>query len=143
MAETILVTPERLSETLQEAGRRILDAMDARGAEINAAFWLYLEEEDIWRLCLATPLTDTKGPLSVYKLVQEVLKEISSSEDEIGLMNIAVVSPNLLLVQNMQHRYGRVEKEETRRIRRGDAPYIYRLTVNKADSERHRTNGKN
>ena len=143
MVETTLVTPERLPEVLQESGRHILAAMDVKGAEITAAFWLYLEEEDIWRLFLATPLTDTKGPLFIYKIVQEVLKEMSpSEEDEIGLMNIAVVSQNLLLVQNLQRRYGRIENEDTRRIRRVDSPYIYRLTIDGTDTEQS-TNGKN
>lgn len=130
MVETILVTPERLSDALRGVGRRILNALDNQNAEITAAFWIYLEEEDTWRLCLATPLTDTKGPLFVYKLLQEIKEEISPSfdnETDFELMNIAVVSPDLLLVQNMQHRYGPIENEEARRIRRVDEPYIYRL----------------
>lgn len=132
MAETILVTPvvlEPLSDRLREEGQRILAKLDDKDAQITSAFWLHLEEEETWRLYLATPLTDTKGPLFVYKLVQEVLEEVSSFENgiEIRLMNIAVVSPDLLLVLNMHHRYGQVEKENMRQARRIDAPYIYRL----------------
>ena len=150
MATKVLVVQEisateKLSEKLKQDGRLVVQKLDQNNAEVQAAVWVYIEEEEIWRLCLATPLTDTKGPLFVYKLLQDILKEVSSSEESdvaIELANIAVVSPNLRLMQDMQHRYGRIEQEDAYRARRVDAPYIYRLMIDGLETEKNK-NGKN
>lgn len=58
---------------------------------LKGAFWLYYAESEDWRLVLASPLVDERGPLETYRLLQEVLFEFQSSD--LDLQNTAVISP--------------------------------------------------
>lgn len=58
---------------------------------IKAAFWFYYAESEDWRLVLASPLVDERGPLETYRLLQEVLFEFQPSD--LDLQNTAVISP--------------------------------------------------
>lgn len=64
---------------------------------VKSAFWLYYAESEEWRLVLATPLVDERGPLDTYSLLQEVLFEIQSSD--LYLRNLAVISPSDRMVK--------------------------------------------
>lgn len=74
-----------------EEGRKLLEAL-TETMEIKAAFWLYFEEADEWRLVLAVPEVTKVGPRKVYERISEVLTahpEISG----IRLADIAALSP--------------------------------------------------
>lgn len=68
---------------------------------VKAAFWLYYPESEEWRLVIATPLVDEKGPLDTYSRLQAVLQrslpEIQPAD--LYLLNIAVISPSDPLVK--------------------------------------------
>ncbi|MCU1273426.1 MAG: hypothetical protein JWO48_857 [Bryobacterales bacterium] len=52
MDQGILVGPEI------EAGKKLIEALDASGFRVKAAFWFYREESEEWRLYIATPLSE-------------------------------------------------------------------------------------
>lgn len=57
---------------------------------VKAAFWLYYADSEEWRLVIATPLVDEKGPLNTYSGLQRLLLEIQPAD--LYLQNIAVIS---------------------------------------------------
>ena len=73
------------------AGRQLILALDASGVDVKAAFWLYLEESEEWRLYIATQLVKKLGPREVYSRVLKVLKE--SKISGIDLPEISVIDP--------------------------------------------------
>ena len=56
-----------------EEGKRIIESLDQQSLNINAAMWFYLEDLEEWRLFIASPVVDDKGPKEVYSIVQSVL----------------------------------------------------------------------
>jgi hypothetical protein len=83
-------------------GKRLLETLDkpksnGTSFRVKAAFWLYRPESMEWRLVLATPLVDEKGPLATYVHLGKVLDSIQL----VGLSthNISVVSPRDPLVK--------------------------------------------
>jgi len=85
-----------------KAGEALLGKLDEAKFDIKAAFWFYLSEPEEWRLFLASPLVDEKGPREAYKQVQSQLpklKEELEQDYELSLQNISVVSPNDNLIK--------------------------------------------
>lgn len=81
-----------------EGGRRLVEELDQRGIRVSAALWLYLDEEEEYRLLLALREVDMNGPLAAYKLVRSALT--SMPEDTRPLFtNISVVSPSDARIQ--------------------------------------------
>ena len=85
MDKATLVSPDL------EGGKKLVAALDGAGIDIRAAFWLYREESESWRLYLATPLVKTEGARIAYT---EVLKELDSLEvPTLKFWNISVIDP--------------------------------------------------
>jgi hypothetical protein len=130
MVEESLVAPGRLPQALRDEGRNVVAQLESMGVQVSAAFWQYLEEREAWQLCVATPLTDSDGPLHVYSLLQAALRAMTVEETgDLELSDIAVISPNARAVADLRRQYGAVDHEDSRRVRRVDGPYIYRLTA--------------
>lgn len=72
-------------------GRRRLNVIGPSHFRVQAAFWWYSAESLDWRLVIATPLVDEKGPLEAYKDMQKVL--IWHPDLNLSLQNISVLSP--------------------------------------------------
>lgn len=121
----------QLSVSLRTTGRHIVENL-SQSVEITAAFWSFQEEEETWRLFIATPVTDSEGPLYVYSQLQSVLKNLPSAEGsvesaEVELSDISVIGPNARIVGDLRRQYGAVPQEDNRRVWRTQGPYIYRL----------------
>jgi hypothetical protein len=86
-----------------EAGKQLIRALDASGLDVRAAFWLYLEEAEQWRLYVASPFVTEQGPREVYSRVLQVLKE--SKISSIDLSEISVVDPKYKLVSVLSSAY--------------------------------------
>ena len=86
MDNALLVVPD------VEAGKQLIIALDASGLDVKAAFWLYREEGEEWRLYIATPLVKECGPREAYVRVLQVLK--TSKISSIGLSQISVIDPS-------------------------------------------------
>jgi hypothetical protein len=81
-----------------EDGRKLVSALSGPRFRVQAAFWLYRPESLEWRLMIATPLVDHKGPFSTYTDLQEILRG-SSAPTSLTMQDISVVSPNDKLVK--------------------------------------------
>lgn len=124
---------ETLVEFPREAGWTLLEAADAANLEITAAFWLFLPEEEAWRLILASPATQTEGTINVAHRIRKFLDAMPESKREgLSLSDIAIVSPSLQVVDEMKSIYGEISEGHGRRVRRTSMsrsePFIYRLT---------------
>ncbi|MFS8085442.1 MAG: hypothetical protein ACMG6H_07405 [Acidobacteriota bacterium] len=91
-----------LVESDIEEGRKLLDELKKIDSHflIRSAFWLYRPETFDWRLFIATPLVDQRGPATAYTDVQGALRSLPS-RPWISMQDISVVSPNDKLVKLM------------------------------------------
>jgi hypothetical protein len=85
-------------------GQRLVSALrdsDTRFAVphflLKAAFWLLDKDAIEWRLVIATPLVDQRGPFSAYTDIQGVLRRLMPIS--LTMQDISVVSPNHKLVK--------------------------------------------
>jgi len=74
-----------------EAGERLVRDLDKAGLTVTAALWFYMSDSDEWRLMLAMPVVDEKGPKVAYEQIQAQLESLG--QHELSLQNISVVSP--------------------------------------------------
>lgn len=76
MVTEVVVTTARavLTAPMIEGGRaaylRICERMP-----VVAAFWLYLDDRNRWRLHIASPLVGEQGPLAAYRQIQIAVEE--------------------------------------------------------------------
>jgi hypothetical protein len=56
-------------------GANLIYELDQSNVQIDAALWFYFTEAEEWRLIIATPIIDKKGPVSAYKKIIEFIKE--------------------------------------------------------------------
>ena len=54
MAKEILVT-ENLTDSMMNAGEKMLARLDQKDAEVESAFWMLFPEEKLWKLIIASP----------------------------------------------------------------------------------------
>lgn len=81
-----------------EEGERLIRTLDSANIPVEAALWFYMAENDRWRLLIATPLVDEKGPREAYATIRRAIEQMLSSL-AIRLSQISVVSPDDDLVQ--------------------------------------------
>lgn len=105
MAKDILVT-ERLSDSMMKAGAKLIERLDANNSEVKSAFWLYLSEERIWKLILASPLVDSEGPRGYYKRIDDANKQANEIEEVISLNDIGVTNLVNQMVQLLKFGVG-------------------------------------
>lgn len=134
MVETSLV------ESDIQSGRTLLDELRKTDSQfsvphflVRSAFWLYRPDAFNWRLFIATPLVDQRGPASAYTDVQGVLRSLAKPIS-ISMQDISVVSPSDKLVKVMKKaahipagesgvRLARIRVDDTYI----DDAYVYRL----------------
>ena len=68
---------------------------------VRSAFWLYRPDAFDWRLFIATPLVDQRGPTSAYTDLQGVLRSVAKPLS-ISMQDISMVSPKDKLVKVMK-----------------------------------------
>ena len=83
-----------LVESDIESGRQLLDEVNKIDPHflVEAAFWFFRPEVLEWRLFIATPLVDKRGPASAYTDIQSALRSLAGSS-WISMQDISVVSP--------------------------------------------------
>ena len=114
-------------------GRRKIVDLPASHFRVRAAFWLYLPESHEWRLIVATPRVDEKGPLETYREIRAVLA--ANLDLNLSLQNISVVSPKDPLVKAFQDALKLAPDPEGVRFTRNtmdgkyvEDSYVYRLS---------------
>ncbi len=90
MADEIVVK-ESLTNEMIEAGAELIRRLDAAGFELNAGFWLFMEEPNAWRLILASPIVTKDGPNKAYQKIQSVMSKKREDRKAISLANISAV----------------------------------------------------
>ena len=85
-------------------GQRVVAELE-KMLQITAAFWLYEEEEDEWKLVVVSPDVVTKGPISLYTEIAVLLNNLSVDPQkpiQMPLTTINLVSPNSLLYERVK-----------------------------------------
>ena len=103
---------------------------------VKATFWLYYSESEEWRLVIATPLVDEKGPLDTYSRLQAVLQQIlfEIQPADLYLQNIAVIGACDPLVKALRRAMNSTSKVSYVRLTRSlvggtyvEDAYVYRV----------------
>src|ERR1700682_1679623 len=87
-----------------KAGERVLQILDNAGFKVNIALWLYSSEFEAWRLYIASPLVDTKGPKEAYLQLFSALRSIEP--DLASAVTITVVSPKDPFMRSLKRTFG-------------------------------------
>jgi hypothetical protein len=90
-------------------GQRVVDELE-KILQITAAFWVYLEEEDEWKLVIVTPDVSEEGPISLYTRIAALLNELSIDPQkpvQMPLSCVTLMSPNSLLYERVKQ-FGKV-----------------------------------
>lgn len=90
MAEE-LVVKDQLTDSMVESGRILARKLAEAPLELECALWLYDVDSNQWRFVFSSPLVDKEGPLRVYEVVQELLREESLKKSGLKLRNITAV----------------------------------------------------
>jgi hypothetical protein len=59
-----------------QVGEQIVRALDKAGIAVVAAYWYFIPEFQDWRLMIASPEVDEKGPFDLYLRVNELLSRL-------------------------------------------------------------------
>jgi len=87
-----------LVENEIEAGRRVLEAIDASRIAAPASLWFYYPRAEEWRLVIATPLVRQKGLKAAYLQILKALKRTNLSDD-VPLRRISLLDPGDPLIK--------------------------------------------
>jgi len=105
MAKDILVT-ERLTDSMMKAGAELVARLDKNSADVKSAFWLFMSEEQAWKLIVASPQVDSLGPREYYKKINEANQLAKDPEVVISLNDIGVFNTNNQIVQMLKTAIG-------------------------------------
>lgn len=95
MAKAALVSAD------QDAGSKLIRALDAAQFPVQAALWLYSSEDGGWRFIIASSFVDERGKRQAYRRIQ---KELRGSKDhiELSLQDVSVISPTEDLIVSLR-----------------------------------------
>ncbi len=94
---------QALTQELIDAGEKLLEALDASGLNVRAAFWFFSPEPGVWKLMLSIPRLVGQGPKKAYKRIQACLAKIPDAAPSLSLDDVALVeagSPVLKLLRS-------------------------------------------
>ena len=98
MAKDILV-PDMLSEQMIKAGAKLVERLDVDKSEVKSAFWLFFQEERLWKLIIASTLVASEGPRNFYKRVVSANQQADEEESVLSLNDISVTGVDHQIVQ--------------------------------------------
>jgi hypothetical protein len=85
-----MATAELVGDLI-DAGKRLTSALDSAGIEVRTALWFYDTDAKEWRLFLAMPMVEERGPAGTYAEIGRVLR--ATSIPGLFLRQIAAVRP--------------------------------------------------
>ena len=131
MAQTAMVT-NYLTDQMIEAGKTVLEQLDASNVDVSAALWLLEPESQSWRLVLAIREVDRQGPKAVYKKIDAALQRTAKGKTSLSLQDISAVSPKDAVI-TLLRKVVKTEKDPGLRFSRNtinghyiEDAYIYR-----------------
>ena len=89
MAKEIFMT-QWFSDEMLLAGESLIKRLDETDAKLQAAFWLFDDEEKTWTLTFVSPLVESEGPRNYYKRINDINKTANPDEAIISLHDISV-----------------------------------------------------
>ena len=101
MAEDTLVK-DVLTDGMIKAGADLVRKLDEAEWPVVAAFWLYLPEQNSWKLVLASPVAEVSGPRRAYESIQTALGALPEARGHLALSDIEVVEPQHYLVRALR-----------------------------------------
>ena len=88
-----------LVDRLANAGRRLVEFLDASHLDPQSALWLYRSESDDWVLVVAMPAVVSQGPRAVYESIQRVYASHRADLVPLKLDDVVVTDPDDSLLQ--------------------------------------------
>lgn len=99
MAKNVLVTFS-LSKEMIDAGKYLIERLDATNSEVKSVFWSFIAEENSWELCIASKLVENEGPKKFYKRIMDINQEFEPlNQETISINNIKVLNLNNSMVK--------------------------------------------
>jgi hypothetical protein len=80
-------------------GRRVVQALDRAAFPVVAALWVFVPEENDWRLLIASPDVTKLGPRGAYEAIQQALLQATI---DLPLYRISAVPPEDPLVTELR-----------------------------------------
>ena len=102
MVREVLVR-DQLSNEMILAGEKLLNLLEVSDQHILVAFWLFLPDEHLWRLYIASDLVRTAGARRAYQQVFEALKRFHQDEWVLSLHDITVIDGSNKVLQAFSH----------------------------------------
>ena len=90
-----MASTELVSELI-EAGKTLTSALDQARIKVSSAFWFFDTDASEWRLIVAMPLVEDRGPAQADEEIRKALQ--AGSVQGIFLRQIAAVGPGDELV---------------------------------------------
>lgn len=88
----------QLVDTDIEAGARVIGALDRTDFNVLSAFWLLMNAEDEWRLVIAGPEVDLRGPRAAYQRIQAVLTELPEPKVDLEKISATRTTDSIVLL---------------------------------------------
>ena len=85
-----------LVEAYINDGKKLIETLVKAQFPIKAALWFYMTDAEEWRLLIASPIVEEKGPNEAYTLIQKELEQLSL---DISLNEVSVLSPRSELIR--------------------------------------------
>lgn len=114
-----------------EAGNALLAALAKWNFPVTAAFWIYSEEADDWKLVIISPFVATPGPRESYGILAHALYDLKHDPTrpiELSMESVSLLSPENSLYKHMQRlaNEGPLVFANSPNVTRYDT-YVYRL----------------
>ena len=81
---------QALTPELIDAGEKLLEALDASGLKVRAAFWFFSPEPGVWKLMVSIPGLVGQGPKKAYKRIQACLAKIAEAAPSLSLDDVVL-----------------------------------------------------
>jgi hypothetical protein len=89
-----------LDEKLIKSGEKLLRKLDEANVVIDAALWLYFDDNQVWKLLLSLPNLILRGPEVAYETVQKVLLKIN--KPTFALNDITIANPDCPILASIR-----------------------------------------
>ena len=135
MVEEVVVK-DPLTEKMIESGAEFTVRLYSDYPIFTAAYWLYNEEFNRWRLVFASPEVEINGKRKIYEKLHEFLRRFGDGSLPFSLFDISVVEDKDRIVKALRKliRFKRGEKVQGVRLTRSpvngeyiDDLYLYEL----------------
>jgi hypothetical protein len=133
VVKNVLVT-ETLSESMKEAGSKLIERLDDAQSQVVSALWFFVSEEKVWKVIIASPLVKKDGPRNFYERVLKANSLATAEEEIVSLNDIRATNPSDPLIKMISSIFDSPKGASNARVTRTSVnghfiedAYIYRL----------------